>query len=74
MRVAVNAPALARWVHSYKKVLKQQHVRARPDAEKPTFCYLLEGVEGHRFCDPAEMEGHKLRNALSNSGSRVRPR
>ena len=30
----------------------------------PTFCYLL---EGQRFCDPAEMEGHKLRNPLQNA-------
>ena len=40
---------------------------AADDAEKLTFCYLLEGIEGQRFCDPAEMEGHKLRNALTNS-------
>ena len=37
------------------------------DAEKPTFCYLLDGIEGQRFCDPAEMEGHKLRNPLQNA-------
>ena len=40
---------------------------AADDAEKPTFCYLLEGIEGQRFCDPAEMQGHKLRNALQNA-------
>ena len=37
------------------------------DAEKPTFCYTLEGIEGQRFCDPAEMEGHELRNALKTA-------
>ena len=28
---------------------------------------MLESIEGQRFCDPAEMEGHKLRNALTNA-------
>ena len=28
---------------------------------------MLEGIEGQRFCDPAEMQGHKLRNALQNA-------
>ena len=34
MRVAVNAPAL-RWVHSYKKVLKQQQFTASIFFELP---------------------------------------
>ena len=28
---------------------------------------MLHGIEGQRFCDPAEMAGDKLRNELANS-------